>query len=90
MTDEMTAAILTRLDVISGEIRQMVSTMERHVAADEAWTALGARLMALLTESTAGRALVAVVVVRVLFGSTADALLLAGVQRLFGLDSVTP
>jgi hypothetical protein len=87
MTDDVTNAILARLDTMHGEIREMVRVMERHVAADEAWTALGARVVGALTESVAGRALVAIVAVRVLFGSTADTLLLAAIQNAFG---VTP
>lgn len=87
MTDDITSAILARLDAMQGEIREMVRVMERHVAADEAWTALGARVVGALTESAAGRALVAIVAVRVLFGSTADTLLLAAIQNAFG---VTP
>ena len=74
--------LVTRIDDLH---RDIISVFDRRTAADEARTAMFREVCAAVLQTPMGRALIALVVIRVAFGSAADAVIIALVSRATGL-----
>jgi hypothetical protein len=70
------------------DLRRMLTAFELRTAADDARTALVRDAATAVTGTPWGRALLTVALVRVLFGSAADALLIAMLSRVTGTEIV--
>lgn len=90
VADRLIAAVdrlVARFDQLHHDI---IETFDRRTAADSARTDLMRDVGTAALTSPMGRAFVAVVLIRVMFGSAADALLVALISRATGIDVGTP
>jgi hypothetical protein len=93
-TDDVADRLIAAVDRLVARFdqlhRDIIETFDRRTAADSARTDLIREIGTAALASPLGRALIAVVLVRVMFGSAADALLVALVSRATGIDVGAP
>lgn len=78
------------LGAMRDDLRRMLDAFDRRTAVDEGRTQVVARVVHLATETTAGRALMVLLVGRVIFGSAADAVLVAIMGHALGVPTGAP